>query len=121
MSGKFDDFSGRSTSTAPASASSVEFNIKAASVDTGNADRDKHLQTADSSTWPAAPSMQIADEPSLVGTSSCSERELGAAGHVEEIGGLQMLVGSALPVSTMRLMLNSRRRRRLGAVDVSCR
>ena len=29
------------------SASSVEFTIKTASVDTGNADRDKHLQTAD--------------------------------------------------------------------------
>ena len=48
VSGKFDDFSGKiNLDRAKPSASSVEFNIKAASVDTGNADRDKHLQTAD--------------------------------------------------------------------------
>ena len=48
VSGKFDDFSGRmNLDRAKPSASSVEFNIKAASVDTGTADRDKHLQTAD--------------------------------------------------------------------------
>ena len=48
VSGKFDDFSGKmNLDRAKPSASSVEFNIKAASVDTGTADRDKHLQTAD--------------------------------------------------------------------------
>ena len=48
VSGKFDDFSGKiSVDRAKPSASSVEFTIKSASVDTGNADRDKHLQTAD--------------------------------------------------------------------------
>ena len=46
--GKFDDFSGKiNVDRAKPSASSVEFNIKTASVDTGNADRDKHLQTPD--------------------------------------------------------------------------
>lgn len=48
VSGKFDDFSGRmNLDRAKPSASSVEFTIKTASVDTGNPDRDKHLQTAD--------------------------------------------------------------------------
>jgi polyisoprenoid-binding protein YceI len=48
VSGKFDDFSGKiNIDRAKPSASSVEFNMKTASVDTGNADRDKHLQTAD--------------------------------------------------------------------------
>jgi polyisoprenoid-binding protein YceI len=48
VSGKFDDFTGKiNIDRAKPSASSVEFNIKTASVDTGNADRDKHLQTAD--------------------------------------------------------------------------
>jgi polyisoprenoid-binding protein YceI len=48
VSGKFSDFSGKmNLDRAKPSASSVEFNIKAASVDTGTADRDKHLQTAD--------------------------------------------------------------------------
>jgi polyisoprenoid-binding protein YceI len=48
VSGKFGDFSGKiNVDRAKPSASSVEFNIKAASVDTGTADRDKHLQTAD--------------------------------------------------------------------------
>ena len=48
VSGKFDDFSGKmNLDRAKPSNSSVEFNIKTASVDTGNADRDKHLQTAD--------------------------------------------------------------------------
>src|SRR6266550_3785420 len=48
VSGKFDDFSGKmNLDRAKPSASSVEFSIKAASVDTGNPDRDKHLQTPD--------------------------------------------------------------------------
>jgi polyisoprenoid-binding protein YceI len=48
VSGKFDDFGGRmNLDRAKPSASSVEFSIKTASVDTGNPDRDKHLQTAD--------------------------------------------------------------------------
>ncbi|MBV8543866.1 MAG: polyisoprenoid-binding protein [Acidobacteria bacterium] len=48
VSGKFDDFSGKmNLDRAKPTASSVEFNIKAASVNTGTADRDKHLQTAD--------------------------------------------------------------------------
>ena len=48
VSGKFDDFSGKiNIDRAKPAASSVEFNIKTASVDTGNSDRDKHLQTAD--------------------------------------------------------------------------
>jgi polyisoprenoid-binding protein YceI len=48
VSGKFKDFSGRiNIDRAKPAASSVEFNIKTASVDTGDADRDKHLQTAD--------------------------------------------------------------------------
>ncbi len=48
VSGKFDDFSGTITldRTKPA-ASSVEFIIKTATVDTANPDRDKHLRTAD--------------------------------------------------------------------------
>lgn len=48
VSGKFDDFSGKmNLDRAKPSASSVEFTIKAASVNTGTSDRDKHLQTAD--------------------------------------------------------------------------
>jgi len=48
VSGKFEDFSGKmNLDRAKPSASSVEFTIKAASVNTGTADRDKHLQTAD--------------------------------------------------------------------------
>jgi len=48
VSGKFDDFTGKmNLDRAKPSNSSVEFNIKAASVNTGTADRDKHLQTAD--------------------------------------------------------------------------
>lgn len=48
VSGKFDDFSGKiNIDRAKPSASSVEFNIKAASADTGNADRDNHLRTAE--------------------------------------------------------------------------
>jgi polyisoprenoid-binding protein YceI len=46
--GRFNDFSGTVQLDAknPA-ASSVDFHIKAASIDTNNADRDKHLRTAD--------------------------------------------------------------------------
>ena len=48
VSGRFKDFSGRiNIDRAKPAASSVEFNIKTASIDTGDADRDKHLQTAD--------------------------------------------------------------------------
>jgi len=48
VSGKFSDFSGKiNIDRAKPSASSVEFNIKAASVDTGVADRDNHLRTAE--------------------------------------------------------------------------
>ena len=48
VSGKFDDFSGKiNIDRAKPSASSVEFNIKATSVDTGVADRDNHLRTAE--------------------------------------------------------------------------
>ena len=48
VSGKFDDFSGKiNIDRAKPSASSVEFNIKAASVNTGVADRDNHLRTAE--------------------------------------------------------------------------
>jgi polyisoprenoid-binding protein YceI len=48
VSGKFDDFAGKITTDGKdAAASKVEFTIKTASVDTGNGDRDKHLQTAD--------------------------------------------------------------------------
>jgi polyisoprenoid-binding protein YceI len=48
VSGKFKDFSGRiNVDRAKPTASTVEFNIKTASVDTGDADRDHHLQTAD--------------------------------------------------------------------------
>jgi polyisoprenoid-binding protein YceI len=48
VSGKFADFTGRmNLDRAKPSNSSVEFNIKAASVDTGTSDRDKHLQTAE--------------------------------------------------------------------------
>jgi polyisoprenoid-binding protein YceI len=47
VSGKFDDFSGKiNVDRAKPSASSVEFTIKAASIDTGNADRDKDLRSA---------------------------------------------------------------------------
>ena len=46
--GRFTDFSGKiNMDRAKPAASSVEFNIKTASVDTGDADRDHHLQTAD--------------------------------------------------------------------------
>jgi polyisoprenoid-binding protein YceI len=48
VSGKFDDFNG-SINLDPKNpaASSVEFKIKAASINTGVADRDQHLRTAD--------------------------------------------------------------------------
>ncbi len=47
VSGKFDDFSGKiNADRAKPSASSVEFTIKAASINTGNADRDKDLRSA---------------------------------------------------------------------------
>ncbi len=48
VTGKFDDFAGKVTMdrTKPAE-SSVEFTIKTASVNTGVADRDKHLRSAD--------------------------------------------------------------------------
>src|SRR6267378_166036 len=48
VSGNFDDFSGAiSVDEANPSVSSVEFAIKAPSIDTGVADRDKHLRSAD--------------------------------------------------------------------------
>jgi polyisoprenoid-binding protein YceI len=48
VTGKFDDFSGVvSLDRANPSASSVEFTIKTASIDTGDPNRDKHLRTAD--------------------------------------------------------------------------
>jgi polyisoprenoid-binding protein YceI len=46
--GRFNDFSGTVEMDPKApQKSSVEFHIKADSIDTGNADRDKHLKTAD--------------------------------------------------------------------------
>ena len=46
--GRFEDFSGAvNIDKANSSASTVEFTIKTASVDTANADRDKHLQGED--------------------------------------------------------------------------
>jgi polyisoprenoid-binding protein YceI len=48
VSGKFDDFAGSiAIDRANPAASSVEFTIKAPSINTGNADRDKHLRSAD--------------------------------------------------------------------------
>jgi polyisoprenoid-binding protein YceI len=48
VSGKFEDFGGKiNIDRAKPAASSVEFNIKTASVLTGVTDRDKHLRTAD--------------------------------------------------------------------------
>ncbi|HEY8133397.1 MAG TPA: YceI family protein [Thermoanaerobaculia bacterium] len=48
VSGKFDDFTGSiSVDQANPAASSVEFTIKTPSIDTGVADRDKHLRSAD--------------------------------------------------------------------------
>jgi polyisoprenoid-binding protein YceI len=48
VTGKFDDFGGKiNIDRARPAASSVEFNIKTASINTGVADRDKHLRTAD--------------------------------------------------------------------------
>ena len=48
VTGKFDDFSGNvNLDREKPAASSVEFAIKTASVDTGVADRDKHLRSAD--------------------------------------------------------------------------
>ena len=48
VSGKFDDFAGAiSVDEANPSVSSVEFTIKTPSIDTGVADRDKHLRSAD--------------------------------------------------------------------------
>jgi polyisoprenoid-binding protein YceI len=48
VSGKFDDFNGSiNLDSKNPSASSVEFRIKAASVNTGVTDRDQHLRTAD--------------------------------------------------------------------------
>ncbi|MEO8033349.1 MAG: YceI family protein [Acidobacteriota bacterium] len=48
VSGKFDDFSGtvKGDPKTPGS-SSVEFTIKTASINTGTADRDKHLRSAE--------------------------------------------------------------------------
>jgi polyisoprenoid-binding protein YceI len=46
--GKFDDYKGTiQLDPAKMENSSVDFVIKAASIDTGNADRDKHLRSAD--------------------------------------------------------------------------
>lgn len=48
VSGKFEDFDGKiNIDRAKPAASSVEFNIKTASINTGVADRDKHLRGAD--------------------------------------------------------------------------
>jgi len=48
VSGRFDDFGGTiNVDRANPSVSSVEFTIKAPSIDTGVADRDKHLRSAD--------------------------------------------------------------------------
>jgi polyisoprenoid-binding protein YceI len=48
VSGKFDDFAGAiSVDEANPAVSSVEFTIKTPSIDTGVADRDKHLRSAD--------------------------------------------------------------------------
>lgn len=48
VSGKFDDFAGSvAIDRAKPAASSVQFTIKTASIDTGNGDRDKHLRTGD--------------------------------------------------------------------------
>jgi polyisoprenoid-binding protein YceI len=48
VSGKFDDFAGTiSVDRENPAASSVEFTIKSASINTGVADRDKHLRSAD--------------------------------------------------------------------------
>jgi polyisoprenoid-binding protein YceI len=48
VTGKFDDFSGTITlDRAKPATSSVEFTIKTASINTGTADRDKHLRSAD--------------------------------------------------------------------------
>jgi polyisoprenoid-binding protein YceI len=48
VSGKFDDFAGAiSVDEANPGVSSVEFTIKTPSIDTGVADRDKHLRSAD--------------------------------------------------------------------------
>jgi len=48
VTGKFDDFSGVvNLDRANPTASSVEFTIKTASINTGDADRDKHLRTPD--------------------------------------------------------------------------
>jgi polyisoprenoid-binding protein YceI len=48
VSGKFDDFSGAINGDfSKPEAASVEFTIKTASVDTGVADRDNHLRSAD--------------------------------------------------------------------------
>ena len=48
VTGKFDDFAGVvNVDRANPAASSVEFTIKTASIDTGDAGRDKHLRTPD--------------------------------------------------------------------------
>jgi polyisoprenoid-binding protein YceI len=48
VSGKFDDFNGSiSVDQANPAASTVEFTIKTVSINTGVADRDKHLRSAD--------------------------------------------------------------------------
>ena len=48
VSGKFDDFTGTvMLDRATPAASSVEFTIKTASINTGNPNRDKHLRTPD--------------------------------------------------------------------------
>jgi polyisoprenoid-binding protein YceI len=47
VSGRFDDFSGKiNADRANPAASSVEFTMKTASINTGNADRDKDLRSA---------------------------------------------------------------------------
>lgn len=45
--GRFDEFTAQVTASAPAKDSSVEFEVQTASVETGNADRDTHLRSAD--------------------------------------------------------------------------
>ena len=45
--GRFNEFSGKITMDADMSNSTVEFEVKAASVDTGNEKRDQHLRSSD--------------------------------------------------------------------------
>ena len=84
--GRFSDFSGTiQADTAKPEASSVEFTIKTASVDTGNADRDNHLRTPDF--FDAAKNPEITFKSSKI--TPTGKDKFDVAGDAHDARGLQ--------------------------------